>query len=149
MALRLQIYPYVITDQAKIEGPSLGVLKPKSMQSSHNWEGIDNVPRVGAVPPKSIYLLGPNPADPNVANMFVGNLYCGRCHKVHGSVGGTDTSIEPPFLRVNNDQDQMCLDCHSPRNQTSQASGTHPIQMNYCSRDKSKRYVYYYPPVNA
>lgn len=143
-----QIYPYVITDQAKVEGPSLGVLRPKSMQSSHNWSESDYAPRVGALPPTDPRLLGPDPTNPAIANMFVGNLYCARCHSVHGNDGYAD-SVTPPFLRVPNDQDQMCLDCHRPRNMTTHEYGSHPVTVNYSSIAKSKPYEYFNPPVNT
>jgi len=143
-----QIYPYIVTDQAKQDGPSLGVLKTGSMQSSHRWEGSDNNPRVGAVPPTNPALMGPDPTNPAVANLFVNNLYCGRCHAVHGTTGYVD-SVSPPFLRVQNNEDQMCLDCHRPRNVSSQEYGSHPVNINYSSIAKRKSGEYFYPPVNS
>lgn len=144
-----QIYPYTVTDQSLHQtGPSLGVLKPGYLQSSHRWEGSDNNPRVGAVPPTNPALLGPNPSDPQVANMFVGALYCGRCHAVHGTNGYAD-SVSPPFLRIANNEDQMCLDCHKPRNVSSQQFGSHAVNVNYSSVAKRKSSEYFYPPLKA
>jgi predicted CxxxxCH...CXXCH cytochrome family protein len=92
--------------------------------------------------------MGTNPGDPAVSNLFANNLYCARCHAVHGADGYTD-SVAPPFLRVANDQDQMCLDCHRPRDVRSQKDGSHPVNVNYSSIAKRKSSEYFYPPVNS
>jgi predicted CXXCH cytochrome family protein len=39
----------------------------------------------------------------------------------------TNTFVARHFMRVNNDQDQMCYDCHAPYNVTNSLAGSHPV----------------------
>jgi predicted CxxxxCH...CXXCH cytochrome family protein len=89
-------------------------------QISHRWDGDDINPLAGAVPP----VLGPMTS---VRAKTANALACIRCHNPH-------SQDNRPFLRVANDTDQMCLDCHRSRNTSNHASGSHPIGINYQQR---------------
>ena len=116
---------------------------PNTLQTSHRWEGSDNVPEAGAQPPT-------NPAmSPTDKLMLQDNLYCQRCHNfVAATPEGADYSR--PYLRARIDEDQMCYDCHILRgNATSHLTGTHPVNVNYSTVRTSKPDEYYLQPVNA
>jgi hypothetical protein len=53
-------------------------------------------------------------------------LACEMCHSVHHYDNSSSKG-----LRLANDQDQMCMDCHRSRNQQSHTSGTHPVNIKY------------------
>lgn len=62
---------------------------------------------------------------------------CSACHDEHSQAmtpfdpaasayaGGAGTNRH--FMRVNNDQHQLCYDCHAPRNVTNSVAGSHPV----------------------
>jgi predicted CxxxxCH...CXXCH cytochrome family protein len=105
-------------------------------QTSHNWNGADFVPAAGALPPLSPSLL--NTKTP-------GMLACSRCHNPHDQTN-------PPYLRVANDRDQLCLDCHRVWNTTDHTAGTHPVNFNYTGASslvRSRPAEYNNPPLNA
>lgn len=97
-----------------------------ALQSSHKWFGSDTVPAAGAVAPVDTIANGLNK---NVN--FLGTIFCARCHNVHGTSGGQ--SLSSPYLRYPNDQDQLCLNCHRPRDTKDHTLGTHPVNISYTS----------------
>lgn len=115
---------------------------PNTLQTSHRWEGSDNVPEAGAQAPTNDLM---NPVD---KPMLQDNLYCQRCHNfIAETREGTDYSA--PFLRARIDEDQMCYDCHKVRNTKTHLDGSHPVTINYSSVRTSKPGQYYPQPVNA
>ena len=90
-------------------------------QTSHNWQGSDTVAAAGAVPPIQAAMT-----TNSLRSRTNGKLACVRCHNQH-------SNANPPFLRIANDQDQLCLDCHRPRNTTDHKLGTHPVGVTYAS----------------
>lgn len=54
-----------------------------------------------------------------------GDIKCATCHDAHNNEAGY------PFLRVNNQTDQMCKECHAPRNEGLGQLGTHPVGFTY------------------
>jgi len=102
-------------------------------QTSHRWDGPDSVPAAGAQPPLS--------AELNANNLRArsnNELACVRCHNQHFNTNGK-------FLRMANDQDQLCLDCHRSRNVTSHLQGSHPVNINYATVAGA----FNKPPLNA
>jgi len=91
----------------------------KKTQSSHNWAGSDTNLMAGSSAPTN-----PDMQNSNIS----GKLLCVRCHNVHSSYSSAVNS--KPFLRVRNDSDQMCLDCHRSRDHVSQTYGTHPVKVS-------------------
>jgi predicted CxxxxCH...CXXCH cytochrome family protein len=107
-----------------------------SYQNSHNWSGSDFVPAAGALPPLSAELN---------SSQAVGKLTCSRCHDPHSQQSS-------PFLRMANDRDQMCLDCHRVRDTRDHTTGSHPVNFNYTSATsllKLKPLEFNNPPLNA
>lgn len=108
-------------------------------QTSHNWVGKDTVPAAGALPPTNTYL--------NKTNML-GTINCARCHSVHNPYSSATNT--KPFMRVRNDNDSLCLDCHRSRNSSDHATGTHPVNFDYAtSKVQTKPTEYNATPVNA
>jgi predicted CxxxxCH...CXXCH cytochrome family protein len=107
--------------------PFVGTTVPQSnpIQSSHKWFGTDTVPAAGAQPPSDTTGLGLNKAG------YTGYVSCGRCHNVHGTSGAE--SLNAPYLRSVNNSDEMCRNCHAPRDTTSHVLGSHPVNINYTS----------------
>ncbi|KAF0220458.1 MAG: cytochrome C family [Geobacteraceae bacterium] len=110
-------------------------------QTSHNWTGSDNLPAAGALPPLNpgLNIIGTDPLK------TVGSIACSRCHNPH-------SQTFKPFLRIANDRDQMCLDCHRIRNTRSHDAGTHPVNFNYtgaASLVKVKPAEFNNPPLNS
>jgi len=63
---------------------------------------------------------------------------CSACHNEHNQVmapfdpaapayGGAATGSGRHFMRVNNDLNQMCMDCHAAHAVTNSLSGSHPV----------------------
>lgn len=103
-------------------------------QTSHKWTGPDNVPKAGALPPLDPYNTTANSFDTSKGMnkpALRGSITCARCHNVHND--SALTSANPPYLRSINDKDQMCLDCHRPRNSKSHMLGSHPVNVSYTS----------------
>lgn len=107
-------------------------------QSSHNWVGRDNVPKAGAIPPTNTALT---------KNIVAGSIVCARCHAIHYVY--SSASNTSPFLRVRNDDDQMCLDCHRPRSTTNHTLGTHPVTVNYAEKAAARPDDFYTTPQNS
>lgn len=97
-------------------------------QTSHKWTGTDTVPKAGALPPVDPYKTTSNGMNKPI---LVNGLTCARCHNIHGDSGLQSTAS--PYLRSPNDKDQMCLDCHRPRNTSSHTVGSHPVNVSYTS----------------
>jgi predicted CxxxxCH...CXXCH cytochrome family protein len=114
-------------------------------QTSHKWFGPSSSAKVkaaGAVEPVDTAANGLNKA------RFGGTLFCARCHNVHATSG--PQSNDRPYLRFPNDSDQMCLNCHNPRNTADHTQGTHPVNVVYSSAYKANNATYRPTPlVNA
>ncbi|GLI38587.1 CxxxxCH/CxxCH domain-containing protein [Geobacter hydrogenophilus] len=107
-------------------------------QTSHTWVGKDYAPKAGAIPP----------ADPALTkNIVAGSIVCARCHAIHYVY--SSASNTKPFLRVRNDNDRMCLDCHRPRSTTDHTLGTHPVTMNYADKAAARPDDFYATPQNS
>ncbi|MFZ4856910.1 MAG: CxxxxCH/CxxCH domain c-type cytochrome [Desulfuromonadaceae bacterium] len=102
-----------------------------SFQISHRWDGSATNPRAGAAAPVQ-------PQMTSVSRRTSNSLACVSCHNQH-------SQANKPFLRMANDSDQMCLDCHSSRNQTNHTKGTHPVGVVY-QQDAAD---FHQAPVNA
>jgi len=107
-------------------------------QTSHNWVGKDRVPRAGALPPTNTALS---------KNIVAGTIVCARCHAIHYVYSSANNT--KPFLRVRNENDQMCLDCHRPRSTTNHTLGTHPVTMNYAEKAAARPDEFYATPQNS
>ena len=135
-----QLQPFSAVDASNLFNNVTSKRVGTLMNTSHNWAGGLVVPKAGAVAPTNILL--------NYAPLV--DLSCERCHNIHNLRESATNSA--PFLRMLNDQDQMCLDCHSPRNTVDHTTGSHPITMTYTTAIKkftnySTRF--YKTPVNA
>lgn len=90
---------------------------PGTSGSSHAWDvNAVNAER-GAETPQTLALLDHLTADNNIT--------CATCHDPH-------SNSTPPFLRLDNSADALCLDCHRSRQMTSVRSYTgnsqsHPV----------------------
>ncbi|BDV44316.1 cytochrome C [Geotalea uraniireducens] len=111
---------------------ALGVYTSGRKQTSHNWYAPVNVPAAGAAAPQ--LLSGPLSLNDTVN--------CGTCHDPHSNANGT-------FLRLANDKDQLCLDCHRARNTTDQTKGTHPVAVDYAAAVTARPAGFYATPRNA
>lgn len=105
----------------------------KQYQTSHRWDGSDTVPAAGAQPP-----LSPDLNANDLRGRTNNELACVRCHSQHVNANGN-------FLRIANDQDQLCLDCHRSRNVSSHLQGSHPVNIDYTAVTGS----FNKPPLNA
>ena len=113
----------------------------KPLQTSHKWFGSDVVPAAGAVKPIDTALNGLNKS----ANFVSGGLFCARCHNVHGTSGVQSTIA--PYMRYPNDADQICLNCHRPRDTKDHTVGTHPVNVIYSSAYKANPTKFLQTPV--
>lgn len=90
---------------------------PGTSGTSHSWDvPADNASR-GAAMPTSQTLLDHLRADDKIT--------CATCHDPH-------SNTNPPFLRLDNSADALCLDCHSLRDMNSVRTYTgdklsHPV----------------------
>ncbi|MEI6393157.1 MAG: cytochrome c3 family protein [Verrucomicrobiota bacterium] len=73
-----------------------------------------------------------------LAHMVNGVAYCSACHDEHDqslapfdpsapAYAGPGTGNGRHFMRVDNDHDQMCNDCHQSYNVPNSAAGSHPV----------------------
>ncbi len=90
---------------------------PGSQGTSHAWGVPALSPALGAEAPQSAILLDHLAGD--------GTITCATCHDPHSN------SI-PPFLRLDNSTNALCLDCHRQRNTASVRTYTgndlsHPV----------------------
>ncbi|GFE56445.1 CxxxxCH/CxxCH domain-containing protein [Geobacter sp. AOG1] len=118
----------------------------KGKQTSHNWAAPDRVPAAAATPPTNLNM--------NTPSSITGTVSCARCHSIHvgyADYTGTNPKRSKPLLRMRNDQDQMCMDCHTSRNQTTSTQGTHPVNFAYSDASRgptTKPNNYYSQPIN-
>lgn len=132
--------PFTIADAANPFGTMTGVLPSRMYQTSHNWGSSDNSPAAGAAPPLMAAMT-----TNRLAARTNNRLACVRCHNQHDNSNS-------PFLRMANDRDQLCLDCHRSRNVRSHTAGSHPVGFNYTgagSRVRTNPDQFNNPPLNA
>ncbi len=60
---------------------------------------------------------------------FDGNIKCATCHNQHNTYYGQS------YLRVSNDADAMCKECHAPRDLGPKEGGSHPVGFVYPAGD--------------
>lgn len=118
------------------------VSQSSPVRSSHKWFGPDTVPAAGAQAPVDTTAKGLNMYG---SQGYGGYLSCGRCHSVHGTSG--TSSLTAPFLRAANDSDQMCRNCHAPRDTKDHTFGTHPVNVSYSSAYKASPTTFLSTPV--
>lgn len=112
-------------------------------QTTHNFGATDNNPKAGAQPPLNSTLN---------KTQLLGKVSCVRCHAIKNPKSSVGNSY--PFIRVLNDKDQLCLDCHRSWNTRDHTTGTHPVNFNYTgatSKVKQAAYTtsYYKIPQNS
>ncbi|GAC1466721.1 MAG: CxxxxCH/CxxCH domain-containing protein [Desulfuromonadaceae bacterium] len=105
----------------------------KMYQTSHRWDGSDTNPAAGAQPP-----VQPQMTTNSLRARTGSQLACVRCHNQHSNTYGS-------FLRMPNDQDQLCLDCHRSRNVQSHTQGSHPVGVPYSGSKTGFKVI----PVNS
>src|SRR6185369_8234206 len=89
----------------------------------------------GAAPPIQASMTG-------VRGRTENQLACVRCHNPH-------SQENRPFLRMANDSDQMCLDCHRSRNTADHTKGTHPVGVDYQLTASANPSAFNAVPVNT
>jgi len=93
-------------------------LVPDGQGRSHAW----GVPAVNAQADS----VGPAPGGAMEAYLTAdGKIKCTTCHNQHNNEAGS------PYLRVSNDGDAMCKQCHAARNKGPGEGGTHPVGFAY------------------
>jgi predicted CxxxxCH...CXXCH cytochrome family protein len=107
--------PITLADAANPFGNHSTTGITRMYQTSHRWDGSDTNPAAGAQPPVQSQMT-----TNNLRGRTNGQLACVRCHNQHSNANGS-------FLRMANDQDQLCLDCHRSRNVQSHTQGSHPV----------------------
>ncbi len=93
------------------------IADPGVSGTSHAWEVDATNSNHGAAAPQSAALIDHLAAD--------GSITCATCHDPHNNA-------EPPFLRIDNSADALCLDCHRQRDMASVRTYTgsnlsHPV----------------------
>lgn len=112
--------PLTLADQANPFGNHSSTGITRIYQTSHRWDGSDTNLAAGAQPPLQGQMTS------NGLRSRAGNqLACVRCHNQH------DKGADGKFLRMPNNADQLCLDCHRSRNVQSHTSGSHPVAVVY------------------
>ncbi|MDD2365650.1 MAG: CxxxxCH/CxxCH domain-containing protein [Desulfuromonadaceae bacterium] len=119
---------FVKDDFANPFGTTVTVTQDAPVMNSHKWFGTDVVPAAGAQKPT---------LDPRAKGLlwtgYKDYLSCGRCHSVHGTSGNVE-SLTTPYLRADNKaSDQMCRNCHAPRDLPTHTLGTHPVNVSYAT----------------
>ena len=71
------------------------------------------------------------------AGLSNGQMMCSTCHDQHSQRYTPFDPTAPPYVSGsgvgrhymigNNNADQLCVDCHAPRNVTNSSSGSHPV----------------------
>lgn len=132
--------PFILNDPSNFFGNN--TTARNGSQSSHNWSAPETNPAAGASRPANFYL--------NNRTFLLGQVTCIRCHSIHNSPNTPNTSM--PYLRVKNDADQLCFECHSQRNKRDHTTGTHPVNFGYTSATSKVKLApgeYNKVPVNA
>jgi predicted CxxxxCH...CXXCH cytochrome family protein len=122
--------PLTLADQANPFGLHSTSGVTTSYQTSHRWDGADSNQAAGAQPPLQAQMTS------NGLRSRTGNqLACVRCHNQH------DKGAEGKFLRMANDRDQLCLDCHRSRDVQSHTGGSHPVGVAYNSANPAFKVI--------
>ena len=69
--------------------------------------------------------VGPIADSPMAQHLDGGLIKCSTCHEQH------DAEPWAPYLRVNNNDDAMCKQCHAPRSEGPGQRGTHWVGFEY------------------
>jgi predicted CXXCH cytochrome family protein len=78
------------------------------------------------------------PSHPDLLRKLAdGKVVCSTCHNAHSQAMTPFDPLAPPyvprggegrhFMRMNNDTDQMCFECHAGRFVTNALAGSHPV----------------------
>jgi predicted CXXCH cytochrome family protein len=107
---------------------------PGGTGTSHAWDVAPNNATYGATTPQSQALLVHLAADSSIT--------CATCHDPHAN-------STPPFLRLDNSADALCLDCHRHRDMSSVRTYTgnptsHPVGQSLPSTA-----TYHNPPLDT
>lgn len=105
---------------------SVRTIATTAVKTSHKWSGPEVNATAKALKPVDTTRYGLNAWGKG----FNTSLACVRCHSIHGWVVNQRTA---PFLRVPNDTDQMCMNCHRQRANTTATAGSHPVSISYTS----------------
>jgi predicted CXXCH cytochrome family protein len=100
---------------------------PDTSGTSHRWNADASQPDYGAGLPSNQTLLDHLTKD--------GRITCATCHDPH-------VNSIPPFLRLDNSADALCLDCHAARNMDSVRTYTgamlsHPVGITIPGSDST------------
>lgn len=100
-----------------LELSSSDIANPGVSGTSHAWDVPADNAAHGAQPPQDTTLLAHLASD--------GSITCATCHDPHANTS-------PPFLRLDNSADALCLDCHRGRDLQSVRTWTgsdlsHPV----------------------
>jgi predicted CXXCH cytochrome family protein len=128
--------PMALVDTSAIFGDHSTQNFGKLRQTSHRWDGTDNIQAAGARPPVQAAMTTNTNGVGNQRGRHGFELACSRCHSPHlaGAPGR--------MLRMGIENDQMCRDCHRSRDTETLALaaggipnnskfGTHPVGVNY------------------
>lgn len=134
---------FLPTDFADIDNTSAAIPgRPavnSRIQSSHKWFGPDNNATAKALSPTDTGVNGLTIAGKGYSS----SLACVRCHAVHGTSGAESNTA--PYLRAVNDVDQLCMNCHRPRANTTHILGSHPVNISYTSASVKAKPGQYVP----
>lgn len=121
--------PFMVGDQANPFGiySTIDNNVSRRYQTSHRFSGGDTNLAAGAEPAAQ---PGMNGESNNLRTRSSGELTCSSCHNQHSNANGS-------FLRVANDKDQLCLDCHRSRNVQSHLQGSHPVGVSMATASGS------------
>ena len=111
---------------------------PGARGNSHSWAKAQNNPSHGAQFPLNQEMQ---------LRIYDGKIVCSTCHDVHSQ---TDTPFDPNappsgngrhYQRLNNSNNEMCLDCHRSRNVQNVRNYTgsylsHPVGVSYAGGDR-------------
>ncbi|WP_224981586.1 OmpL47-type beta-barrel domain-containing protein [Geomonas agri] len=113
----------------------------EELQTSHRWSGSTTNPAAGAQPPVVGVL--------SQAQNYTGDQFaCVNCHNPHDDGNGK-------YLRMANDGDQLCLDCHRSRDVKSHRvmpaayPASHPVNIKFPEAAAANPSGYNNPPLNA
>lgn len=128
--------PITLADAANPFGVHSTTGISKMYQTSHRWDGSDTNPAAGAEPPVQGQMT-----TNGLRTRTAGQLACVRCHNQHDNSNGS-------FLRVKNDKDQLCMDCHRSRNVQSHTQGSHPVNVVYAEKYAANPAAFNAKPLN-
>jgi predicted CxxxxCH...CXXCH cytochrome family protein len=98
-------------------------------RSTHTWGAVSPSGPVNSSPAKVVDSTNPILASGyNYGSGTVplsNSTACVRCHNAKSN--SNTAGVNKPFLRLFNAGDALCLECHSLRNVTNQAFGSHPV----------------------